>query len=432
MRARGARQNTHLWSCYLASALAFCALAEPSVAVADEDPTMGVSSNKYSAQAPGSVGVSAGDAGRLHPYVHLDLHWVTNPGRLNTVNTSDFMTAGHIGLELARPGSSTDISLNADLEYDKYWGVQNPQSANLTSIAAHGDLAALFNKDGYLTLRLYDHFTRSADPANQTITYRLEHIYDELDLALDIRPGDGALTLTLADGAFYDYYDRSNYGINPGALDNFRHLPSIRAAWKFLPKTSIFIEGTGQFTYYTVPQPASTNGDINSTIFNADAGITGSFTTRITSLVKVGYGTTLVATGGLQTFIGQIEFAYALDEASSLRLGVIRTMQPTSYFGYYTLDNGYFRWDQRITTQTTLSFDAGYNIIDYGPVVNGPAFGRHDTDITGGLSLRQRFNDWFGLALIDHLDYRQSNFVTLLGNAGYFFNDVFLQIDLRY
>lgn len=116
----------------------------------------------------GDSGMMIGETGRLHPFTRADASWITNPGRQSTNVVSDLMTAYHIGLDLSRPSAPWDLSFSGDVEYDKYWGLENAATKSFTSIAGRANLATIFNKQGSINIRFNDALTRSADPGNQT------------------------------------------------------------------------------------------------------------------------------------------------------------------------------------------------------------------------------------------------------------------------
>ena len=300
-----------------------------------------------------------------------------------------------------------------------------------------GRLAAdeLFNKEGNVQLRLSQAFVRTADPGNQTVTERLLHVTGQLGIAVDVKPGGGALMLTLGVGGFYDYYDRHQSTVLDGILDNGRATPEARLSWKFLPKTAIFIEGNAQLAWFNQVSYGPGVRNIDSGNLMTFAGLAGNITRKIVLLAKAGYGNTFVFSGpyNLQTFVGQIEFTYNMSDTSRLQLGVSRTIQPTSYFRYFTMNNAFLRWDQQFSATTLLSISPQFNLFDFGPeLIASNNAARRDYQVYVDFTLSQKLAEWLTLSLVDRFDFRISNYVSAISNVGYTYNDVLLRIDIRY
>src|SRR4051812_37997126 len=82
----------------------------------------------------GSNGVFLGDNGRMHPYAHIDLHYVTNPGRFYGVSVAnDFLTVGRLGVDGSLKHTAWDLNFALNAAYNKYWGVTNPGTRNLSA-----------------------------------------------------------------------------------------------------------------------------------------------------------------------------------------------------------------------------------------------------------------------------------------------------------
>jgi hypothetical protein len=388
----------------------------------------------------GSNGIFLGDNGRMHPYAHLDLHYVTNPGRLfGAAVANDFLTVGRLGVDGSLKHTAWDLNFAINAAYNKYWGASVACTRSLSAALGSGHVDADINKGGAFELRLSNDLVRSADIANQSFTRRLLHWMETFNATGEYTPGGGALILTLGYGYFYDWYDHTTF-FKDGTLDNGRHLPRLRLSWKFLPKTAVFIEGEAQITHFnSIPYAGTTATNIDGRMLQVTAGLTGNVTKKVTTLFKAGYGNTLEVKGtdNLQTVVGQLEIAYAPMETCKLAAGVQRSLQPTSFFRYFVLDKAYLRYEQQIADHTQVGFSPEYSVMDFGtPVVPGIQSpgqpNRDDHDLVMNITLTQAFSEWLSVSLMDKLDYRTSNFNTANGNAGYFFNDVWLRFDLRY
>ena len=390
------------------------------------------------AQSSGSLGFKLSDdnRARLHPFVDVDTHWVTNPGRLSVPGPSDLESSARLGFDLAYPSDVLELNGDGAISYNQYWGVLNTGTRNFSNLAGRLASEAIFNKEGNLQLRLNETFVRSADPGNQTFTERLLHYTGQLGIAMDIKPGGGALMFTLGVGGFYDYYDRNQAQVLNGSLDNGRVTPEARLSWKFLPKTAIFVEGTSQITWFnTVPYGQQGVRNINSGNLMTFAGLAGNITRKIVLMAKAGYGNTFMFSGpdNLQTFVGKVELTYNVGDTSRIQVGASRSIQPASYFRWFTMNNLFFRWDQQFSATTLLSISPQFNLFDFGPTItNTPGPLRRDYQVYVDFTLSQKLAEWLTLSLVDRFDFRISNYVSGLGNVGYTYNDVLLRIDVRY
>ena len=424
---RGAVHQRQAWAAWLVGLCAALA-AGPATAL----------------EGTGSNGILLGENSRAHPYVYLDTHYVTNPGRLyGAAVANDVLTVARLGVDGSLKHTAWDLNWILNGGYNKYWGLTVAGTRQLSAATGSFHLDADINKNGSLELKLSDDLQRTDDVANQAFTRRLLHWTNTANGVAEWTPGGGALVVTLGYGFFYDTYDHEPT-VNPfprGALDNWRHLPRLRMAWKFLPKTALFIEGEGQLTYFKdVPYAGTAITNVNSRMVQATAGLLGNVTRKITTQLKAGYGNTLLAEPGAHdksTVVGLFEVAYAPTETSKLAAGFARSLQPTSMFRYFLTDRPYIKYEQQVADHTQIAVSPEYNIMDFGlPVIAAlqPAGtpNRRDKDFILNVNLTQALSEWLTVSIIERLNYRVSNFVTSAGPAGYFFNDVYLRIDVRY
>ena len=87
------------------------------------------------------------------------------------------------------------------------------------------------------------------------ITTRLESVSNDAGIGLDIRPGGGALIFTTEGRFYFERFDRDTLGgggtgYSSADLDNYRITPRLKVAWKFLPKTSVFLDAEGVLTQF--------------------------------------------------------------------------------------------------------------------------------------------------------------------------------------
>ena len=105
-----------------------------------------------------------------------------------------------------------------------------------------------------------------------------------------------------------------------------RHNPRLRASWKFLPKTAVFLEAEGYLTRFY-----NSTVNVGSNLLLTCLGVTGSITPKISALLKAGYGNAFISgPDNFNSFIGQAEFQYPFTETTGFKAGVLRTAQACS------------------------------------------------------------------------------------------------------
>ncbi len=392
--------------------------------------------------ATGSSGVKLGE-GRLHPYVQLDTRYLINPGRIpeDTAGTApnDMAVTTRLGADYALPSDRLDLKLTSEVEYQYFLGIDNEQTTDLSTVAGQLGVSTVINKESALAIRARDRVVRSGEPANETLNTRLLRWANDFGVGLDLRPGGGALIFSPDYGFFVEHYDRveveNNPTYDPTIFDNMRHNAKLRIAWKFLPKTAVFLEGDALFTQYY-----SSNVNDDSTIVQGYAGAAGNVTAKISALIKAGYGATFYASGdNFQSAVGQAEIDYQASEIMKARLGVTRTVQPTSLFRYVTILRGYVGYDHLLGGRFLVQATASYSDLRYGDAVEDPANpgaavatgSRVDGSIQGDLTLSYAVTEWITVALSDRLDVRQSNY-SGPSQPDYLYNETFLRLTVRY
>lgn len=438
------RGTPHNWLC-LDAWLAVAILMGVSVTARAEIALDSVGAAPTPIAPGGSNGVKVGD-GRMHPFLELDSQFVTNPGReTRGQENSDFLLVMRPGAELAFPSPKLELNIIGSLEYRRYVELQD-----LSAVAGRGGVALQFNKEGAISLRFNDQVVRSDDPGNQTESARLQHTSNTVGLGLDAKPGGGALMFSLDYSFFIDYYDRDQAGgievvSNPELLDNMRHIPALRATWKFLPKTSAFLEARAQLTRFddatfqgtdAAGNPVSAS-NVGSNVLESYLGVTGALTTKIAVLLKAGYGDTLIpgSADNFRSVVGQLETTWSASQSTKLRAGVLRVAQPAALFKYFAQNKGYARLDQGLGAKLQLGLGVEYSYYAFGQEViptPGNDEPRRDHSLLGNFGLNYALAEWMTISLIDQLDVRASNYRGGKGNVGYTSNSAFVRFALRY
>lgn len=401
---------------------------------------------------PGETnGIGVGD-GRLHLSFELDTHHIYNPTRIPFTPVQnpllpepfqDVYFTARPGFELTYPARIVALDLAGDVSWNQYAGIQQGSASpslgggGLSGLNASGDLRLVFNRDGNFTVTLVDQLRRTDQPGNQAITTTLRHTSNDAGIILDAKPGGGALVFTLGYNFFIDIYDRSagNALGAPELLDNMRHIPRLKVAWKFLPKTALFFDSQLIYTDYPNQSAPGTglSGFPESYILSANVGANGAITSRLSAIIKAGYNHAFLPTSDAPSPSALAELSWAFSELAEISLGYSRSMQPTGVYGWFSADNVHLRYEHQLFSRLELSFALGFSYLDFGPPVAGLLIPDERDDILGTARFALTFfvTDWLYLALRDRLEIRHTIFANNPGETSVM-NDVFLTVALRY
>jgi hypothetical protein len=253
-------------------------------------------------------------------------------------------------------------------------------------------------------------------------------------IGLDIKPGGGALIFSPDYSFIYERYDRgegsAGAGYSIADLDNMRHVPKLRASWKFLPKTAVFLEVEGHLARYI------SGPNVDANILLAQLGAAGSVTQRVALLLKAGYGNTLMSgDDNFSSFVGQLEFNYLFSETMRFRAGALRTVQPTTLFKYFDMIRGYIGYTQAFGGRLQLDLNLAYNYLDFGDAIaqTSGLSDRVDNNVTGDVTLSYQVLEWLTVSLTNRLDLRESSGDNPMhAPDSYFTNDFYLRASARY
>lgn len=383
---------------------------------------------------------------RLHPYLNMDTHWVTNPGRLpGSQGTSDVMSVLRPGLKLELATPKLHFKTIGGVNLQKYWGVLSDTTKRFTTVSGDGSLTLdVFPIQPYGG-SVFVQVNRTANIGNQIVVERIQHTMVESGVSVRVQPGGGALRAMGSYNFFYDRYDRNI--LNAGQLDNYRHRPKLRLDWKFLPKTSLLAEVGGELTRYFsnasfvsnineaqngVNPQATQLFNVNANTISAVVGLDGVITRKITATAKIGYVKAILdSASDKQTVAATLEGQYRITPRQQLQLGVMHGVQPTSLFRYFVNTNAYATYNYVLPWKMELQAGASYVMRDYGSPVNIIVH-RIDHQVSGVVSITQPITSWLDVALIETVDWVTSNYMTAQGPATYLFNDINLRIQVHY
>ncbi len=397
-----------------------------------------------------SVEASAGDngvklgEGRLHPYANAETHYVVNPGRVNGNTDGDGYLTTRAGLDYELGSPTLSLKFTGEGSYNLYFTSEDLSGFNAK---VETDIEGL--KGRPFEYRLKAGYIRTQMPPNQAFTGTVDHNDFTGAAGFTVRPGGGALSLSGDFTTFYQDYDENqnnfaSLGPNPKNFNQLRMSPQLRAGWKFLPKTSFFVDGRVDITRYPADSgdPPANPDSNNLAIY---AGLSGALTTRLSVEAKFGYIDP--QTDGVNSTSfgvpvgGEASVGYFISSTSQFRAGIGRTASPQPVFGFSTENKAFVSFDQQIG-KVQLSIAGNVGRYSYG-VQQGqadPNQNRADNAINATFALTYPVTDWLTLGLSESFEYRTSNSdeIEFVGSAappfnfGYTFNDLWLTLNFRY
>jgi len=236
----------------------------------------------------------------------------------------------------------------------------------------------------------------------------------KLDVAVPIRPGGGALTITPSGQWILQSFEP--YGptgpacdplVNPtctnqdiGAYGYNQLAAALQAKWAFLPKTAVLVEGSWFKRY---PNDGSVSYGVQG--WKAWGGAAGLVTSHLAATLKAGYGgvfDTPQVTGG--TWLLNAEVQYVTDGVIDARLGYLHDFAADIGLAYslYYFDRVYLdlKWHvQRFVVKVVGSWDWVHYVLND---VTGPIL-----QVTPGLDYE--LARWAYLGATYTYTYRSSN-----------------------
>lgn len=417
------------------SALAQDAAAEAGDATA-EAPAGTSGAEISSPQVRGAkqgIGIALSDDGRSRLHLTLDVGagFDTNPYSVPfedaTGFAGDIVTRVRPGIDITYPGSLIAFDAGLFVDYGFLPGLSGaPPEFLLFQSAAEAGLEV--NRGGMFSFALGDKFNFSRDPGVVTLGSEFTRLNNALNAGIGFRPGGGTLSFklgyTFGFEKWFDFFDDAGPLVQAGALDQMAHYGTLRADWRFLPRTGAFLQLQGGVHMYPFNGTNPTSFPIGVLL-----GVMGQFTPKISGLASIGYQNPLVydtdtaGNLGIQTAaiigaVGQAEIRWAIGPTTQLAGGFKREIQPTPLYQYAENNRFYLAFNQAIGAKFVLGLNSGFSILQFG--TEQPFGGQNLTTVPGGgnrldthldvrADLAYYMFDWLSFGIVNDLDWRYSN-----------------------
>ncbi|MHB8416878.1 MAG: hypothetical protein ACYDCL_02310 [Myxococcales bacterium] len=413
-----------------------------------------------SARADDDLGIKVGD-GRLHLQLDLQGRYDTF-AELNAQNQpeGDFLFDIRPGLKLDIPSPIFAFDLAADAD-----GILYLNAPGLDRVLADGSVGIGINRAGIVGLDIADQFNRSDNNNMVALPFAIISDYNDASAKIGIRPGGGALAIEPGFDFIYEHFEpvlSTGLSACPGGsplcdpsnasdMDFYEEKISLNLRWRFLPKTALLLGGDFMFVNY----PTATSGlaaNAPMDIVDGTIGIAGLLTSRVEVVLKAGYSQTLIngasvaavpglaASGENRTLIGQAQIGYIFSETGSLKIGVVRLLNPApTVLADYTDTRPYLNFRWLIAGRLTLHLDVSYDLFDYQFNSEGQV-GRNDESLHIDVGPEFEILRWLRVAAgYDFTDLQSSdsaiftyNSTSIFGGSGYNNHEVYLRVTLAY
>ncbi|HEU4384355.1 MAG TPA: outer membrane beta-barrel protein [Anaeromyxobacteraceae bacterium] len=330
------------------------------------------------ARAAGDLGFKIGEAGRLHLRLEIDGQYDSNV----FYSQAGAPVGGYLvdiipGFELQVTGNENSLSLKGNLDVKQYL---SEEAKDLSKVFGDASLAATLNRNGAVGVELTDTFAHSDQTPSLSVAQAVISNHNDLRLAVPIRPGGGALDLTLSGQWVRETFEEyvTSTGCDPVANPTCvpANIPgygynqyggAAEARWRFLPKTAL----TLNLDYFQrTPDDETLSLPVNG--LRIYGGLAGLVTPRVAVTLKAGWGTAFDSPGfDWSTWLGLAEVQYVTQGPVGAKLGYLHDFRadPGTDYSLYELNrvyaDGKILLGGRLTIRATLSWDG----VEY--VING-------------------------------------------------------------
>jgi len=417
-------------------------LVAPSVFA--QEVTIGYQGLPYKSSGESNTGIQLSDGVLLHVGLGAEAGYDTNVFYAHTNTQGSAIARVMPYLELTNATRTGPVS--RDVTYDLRAGLQyRHYFSNATDIQPYRD-AWMPNAGGSLnfgggsqfSLGVADVFSRIEDPPYQAqaLTGLGPLTRDNNQASIEGRwsPGGGRLTSLIRFTNMVDIYEASSGYSYANAMTNQL---TLDVAWKWLPKTAIFLDVQQGYVAYLNSQGA--NAKYSSYPLRATAGLRGLLTAKTSAVLSLGYvngfyGGPGGSTGGfLNSTFAELIFTIQLTQLSRAVVGFRHDFlnEVISSFGYE--DTAYLSYVQQIAGRLGLDLSGRFAHVSYGGTfVDATQVGRADNFFQVGAALDYFLRNWayigVGYSLLDSL----STPSPALDNDDYLKQQVFARLGITY
>jgi len=415
-----------------ATAIARGALAQSS---GQGEVTIGYQGLPYKSSGENNTGIQVSEGVLLHVGAGAEAGYDSNVfyGESGTEVGSPLIRIGMFGdmSNATRTGAAGRLlfDLRAGVTYRRYQSdnanVQNFSNAWLPTAGL-----ALSTGGGQFGFGLADTFARLEDPPYaESSPVPITRYNNQASVEGRWSPGGGRITATLRYtnmvDIFQDAYEYASTDTNLLMLDG---------AWRWLPKTAIFLNAQQGYILYLNEAQATANNKTSSFPLMVTAGLRGLLTEKTSAVLALGY-TNGFYSGGASTsgFWGssfaELSFTLRPTALSRIVAGYRHDFQNQVVSSFSYNETAYASYVQQIAGRLALDLSGRYVHRNYGgQFVDMSQTGRNDNFVQGGASLDYFARNWIYVGVAYSLMSNSSNLATV----EYLKQQMFVRLGITY
>jgi hypothetical protein len=381
---------------------------------AAQDVTIGYQGLPYRSTGESNTGVQVSEGVLLHVGAGAEFGYDTNVFyQPSTSAIGSGLVRVLPWLELANATRTGPVAkelvfdLRAGLQYRHYFS-QDASVQQYSDTIMPNAGASLSWAGGQVGFGLANTFVRLEDPPYGPSGPNNAIIRNNNQFSIEGRwsPGGGRLTSTLRYtnmvDAFQGTYSYANTDTNLLMLD---------VAWKWLPKTAVFLNATQGYVFYLNTAEADANGKASSFPLYVTAGLRGLLTEKTSAVVSAGYMNAFYQAPVITASNPNVFHATTGGAWGSLLIDASLTVRPTMLSRvvlgynhrfvnaviatYSNNDSVYGSYVQQVAGRLALDLSARYTHASYqGNFVDMAQTGRTDNLVQAGASLDYFLRNW--------------------------------------
>ncbi len=333
--------------------------------------------------------------------------------------------------------SAASFDLGAALTYREYLSndaLIREQRAFMPSAYANLDLSS----SQTISFGVSESFARTEDPPYLTSGTTEPFIRDNNLAMAQLRwaPNGGRLALTFRYTNTIDNFET----VNVSAASSMANSVMVDASWKWLPKTSLFVQvNQGYISYLNTVNP---NLKSVSYPFRSSAGLRGLITAKLSATVSAGYSNGFYSTRpGPTGFRGYFniggDLSYRPTLLTTVALGYRHDFENAILGDFYYLDAVYLSLGQAIAGRLGLGVSVRYESRSFQgvPLTSGRS-DRHDKFWQAGANLDNHIRAWTYVGVAYSLISNGSDYEPMAGNdpgrVNYLKQQVFARVGVSY
>lgn len=375
---------------------------------AAQETSIGYQGLPYKATGESPTGINLGEGVLMHVGLGAEAGYDSNvfygsssiPGAVIGSGILRITGFGEISNGIRGGGSGPGLSydVRAGMTYRRYLSdnefVKNYANGWMPSAGL-----SLGTSAGTWSFTLADAFLRQEDPPYQAtgLARNVSPISRDNNLATlqaQWAPGGGRITGTLRYANSIDIFEQ---GSGYTYANSLTHTFTLDVAWKWLPKTAIFVQANQGYISYL---NTNSEGKVPSYPLRIIAGLRGLITPKLQAILSLGYangfyqsgattsgfwGSTYVDLQGIMnpTMLSRITLGYHQDFQNSVI---------SNFYYQYTL---YGSWVQQIAGRLSLDLSGRYSHLNYeGLLFDKTTQSRADNVFTAGLTFDYFIRNW--------------------------------------